>query len=44
MPLKKSFKKFSGSTGIEDALGSLNKSTQEAVEIMKTVGTEEEKR
>ena len=42
--LNKIFKILIGSKGIEDALRRLDRLTQDAVEIMKAAGTEEEKR
>ena len=42
--LEKICKKLSGGKSIEHSLSRLDRLTQEAVEIMKTAGTEEEKR
>ena len=42
--LEKICKKLRGGKSIEHALSRLDRLTQEAVEIMKTAGTEEEKR
>jgi hypothetical protein len=42
--LEKSFKKLTGRKDIEDALSRLERLTQEAVKIMKAVGTDEQKR
>jgi hypothetical protein len=42
--LDKSFKKLAGRKDIEDALSRLDRLTQEAIEILKAAGTEEEKR
>ena len=44
MSRKDFFKKLFRSTSIVDALSRLHRLTQEAVEIMKAAGTEEEKR